>query len=182
MLVSHFVPVSDWCSLGCSSTAGGMDGYYISAILIFTIFVVSILSLPSDNGAEDRSFQTILRRLKREIDWRGCVLLSLAWHILPVFAVLSGCKSSFPNPASLSLFSIAVIVVPFFIGIFEGRSAWVEKQSFHHPLWSCRLFQFLLIVGLLTWAIYEFMQFFLAFFSQSAQHMSLVETSIRICQ
>jgi hypothetical protein len=85
----------------------------------------------------------------------------------------------FPNPASLSLFSIAAIVVPF-IGIFEGRSAWVEKQSFHHPLWSRRLFQFLLIAGLLT--IYEFMQFFLVFFSQSAQHMSLVETSIRICQ
>jgi MFS family permease len=94
---------------------GWRYGYYIGAILTFLIFIISIFGLPKDPVEEYRSTSSMFQRIKTEIDWIGCTLLSTSLGMFSyVFSVLASGASRFIAPASLTLFSIAVVLIPLF--------------------------------------------------------------------
>lgn len=51
-------------------------GYYIGAILTFAIFVVSYFAIPKDAEAEHQTISKVFERMRKEIDWVGCFVLS----------------------------------------------------------------------------------------------------------
>jgi predicted MFS family arabinose efflux permease len=159
---------------------GWRYGYYIGAVLIFIIFLVSIFGIPNKNGAETQSIQTILHRMKSEIDWIGCVLLSTPLGMFSyVFAVVASGKSHFLEPASLLMFSIAVFLVPVFVWYSQRQERLGRKAIIPPSLWKNRVFTSLCLVVFLMWATSESMQFFLTLFYQSIQQLSAIHTSIR---
>lgn len=68
-------------------------GYYISAVLTFAVFLLSVFALPKDNKIRE---PVTLKALRTKIDWLGCGLLSTSLGLFSyVFSVLAGQTSNF---------------------------------------------------------------------------------------
>lgn len=155
-------------------------GYYIGAIVTLVIFIVSIFGVPSDPIAESQSWSTINKRLRSDIDWIGCLLLSTSMGLFSyVLSVLAGGLSNFVAPASITLFSIAVLLVPIF-AFYSLRQERLGSNIIIPPsLWKNRVFTCLCIAVFITWGIFNAVQFFLTLFFQKVQALSAIETSLR---
>lgn len=155
-------------------------GYYIGAILTFTVFIVSIFGIPADNVTESQPFHTVLQRLKTEIDWIGCFLLSTSLGMFSyVLSVLASGVSHFLAPTSITLFSIAVVLIPAFIFHTNRQERLGRKAIIPPSLWSNRVFTSLCITVFAIWGIFNAVQFFLTLFYQSVQELSAIQTSVR---
>ena len=159
---------------------GWRYGYYIGAVLTFVIFIISIFGIPADNVTESQSFSTVLKRMKAEIDWIGCVLLSTSLgmfsYVLSIFA--SG-VSHFLAPVSLTLFSIAVILIPIFAFYVRRQERLGRKAIIPPSLWSNRVFTSLCVTVFVIWGVFDAVEFFLTLFYQLVQGLSALQTSIR---
>ncbi|KAF8866345.1 major facilitator superfamily protein [Acephala macrosclerotiorum] len=155
-------------------------GYYTGAILTFLIWIISIFGIPKDEETEYQSFSTQLHRIKTEIDWIGCTLLSTSLGMFSyVFSVLAGGSSNFFEPASLALFSVAVVLLPIF-GFHIRRQEKLGRKVIIPPsLLRNRIFTSLCITVFIIWGVFEAMQFFLTLFYQQVQSLSPLQTSLR---
>jgi MFS family permease len=136
-------------------------GYYIGAILTFAIFIISIFGIPSDSASESQSFPTISKRLKTEIDWTGCLLLSTSLGIFSyVLSVLAAGSAHFLEPASIALFSIAVILVPIFAYYVRRQERLGRKVIIPPSLWANLVFTSLCITVFVIWGVFNAVQFF----------------------
>lgn len=137
ILITRNIPTGSWRNIAFSCLGAGQPvgfsiglviggvfvdeigwryGYYIAAIFTFVIFVVSIFGVPADKDAESQSLRTMLNRMKSEIDWIGCMLLSTSLGLFSyVLSVVSSGASHFLEPASITLFSIATALIPAFV-------------------------------------------------------------------
>lgn len=159
---------------------GWRVGYYIGASLIFLTFLISLFGIPADLKPIDQTYRTLLRRLKSEIDWLGCFLLSTSLGLLSyVFAILASGASHFIAPVPLTLFSLAVILLPAFI--FHGmRQERLGLKTVIPPsLWKNRVFTCLCITVFVIWGVFDAMQYFLTLFFQEVQSLSPIQTSLR---
>lgn len=155
-------------------------GYYIGAIVTFVIFIVSIFGVPLDPLAEMQSWSTINKRLRTDIDWIGCLLLSTSMGLFSyVLSVLASGLSKFIAPASITLSSIAVLLVPAF-AFYSLRQERLERKIIIPPsLWKNKVFTSLCISVFITWGIMNAVQFFLTLFFQEVQSLSAIQTSVR---
>ena len=159
---------------------GWRYGYYIGAILILVIFIVSIFGIPAEKNATSQSQATILGRLRTQIDWIGCLLLSVSLGMFSyVLSVVASGGSHFLQPASLVLFSIALVLLPMFL-IHVRRQEHLGGTSIIPPsLLRNRVFTSLCIAVFLIWGVFGAMEFFLTLFYQSVQRLSAIQTSLR---
>ena len=155
-------------------------GYYIGAILTFIIFIVSIFGIPKDSNVQLQSFETTFKRLKADIDWIGCFLLSISLGLFSyVFAILAGSASSFLAPASISCFSLAVILLPTFVWYTRRQEKLGLKVIIPPSLWGNTVFTSLCVTVFVIWGVFNAIQYFLTLFYQSVQSLSAIQTSIR---
>ena len=155
-------------------------GYYIGAVLTFIIFIVSIFGVPAENSSESQSSSTILQRLKTEIDWMGCLLLSTSLGMFSyVLSILASGVSHFLAPTSLALFSIAAVLIPVFVFHTYRQERLGRKAIMPPSLWTNRVFTSLCITVFIIWGVFDAVQFFLTLFYQSVQKLSGIQTSIR---
>jgi MFS family permease len=163
-----------------AETIGWQYGYYIGAIITFTIFVASIPGIPVDPISQSQSFSAILQRLKSEIDWIGCILLSTSLGLFSyVFSIVAGSASSFLDPASLTLFSIAVLLIPIFYFYSRRQERLGLKVIIPPSLWNNRVFTSLCITVFFIWGGFDAVQYFMTLFYQSVQSLSALQTSVR---
>lgn len=159
---------------------GWRYGYYIGAILNFVILVVSFFAMPEDADSEYQTPSTMIQRMKSEIDWIGCFLLSTSLGLFSyVFSVLASGGFHFLAPASLSLFSIAIVLLPMFVYHVRRQERLGRKAIIPPSLWGNRVFTTLCITVFVIWGVFEAIQFFLTLFYQSVQGLSAIQTSIR---
>ena len=155
-------------------------GYYIGAILTFIVFIISIFGIPADNVTESQSFRSTIQRLKTEIDWIGCFLLSTSLGMFSyVLSVLASGVSHFLAPTSIALFSVAVILIPAFIFHTNRQERLGRKAIIPPSLWSNRVFTSLCITVFVIWGVFNAVEFFLTLFFQSIQKLSAIQTSVR---
>ena len=155
-------------------------GYYIGAILTFIVFIVSIFGVPPDNVTESQPISTVLQRLKTEIDWIGCVLLSTSLGMFSyILSVLASGISHFLAPTSIALFSIAVVLITIFIFHTQRQERLGRKAIIPPSLWSNRVFTSLCITVFIIWGVFNAVEFFLTLFYQSVQQLSAIQTSVR---
>lgn len=155
-------------------------GYYIGAIVTFAIFLVSIFGIPADSVSDNQTTSTILRRLKTEIDWIGCCLLSTSLGMFSyILSVLAGNSSDFIAPAPIILSSIAVLLIPVFLVYSRRQERLGHKVIIPPSIWSNRVFTSLCITVFFIWGAFNAVQYFLTLFFQSIQSLSALQTSIR---
>lgn len=159
---------------------GWRYGYYIGAILIFSIFVISIFGIPADPASQSQSFSTILKRLKSEIDWTGCFLISTSLGMFSyVLSVLAGGSAHFREPASIALFSIAALLIPIFAFHIRRQERLGRKVIIPPSLFGNRIFTSLCITVFVIWGAFNAMEYFLTLFYQTIQSLSAIQTSLR---
>jgi MFS family permease len=159
---------------------GWRYGYYIGAVLTFIISIISIFGIPADKVSQPQSFSIILNRMKTEIDWIGCVLLSTSLGMFSyVLSILASGVSHFLAPASLTLFSIAVILIPIFVFYVRRQERLGRKAIIPPSLWRNRVFTSLCITVFVIWGVFNAVEFFLTLFYQMVQSLSPLQTSIR---
>lgn len=155
-------------------------GYYIGAILTFVLFLGSLFGIPTQPATESQSFSTILKRMKSDIDWVGCILLSTSLGLFSyVFSVLAGGTSNFVDPAPITLLSIAVILIPVFLYYSKRQERLGRKVIIPPSLWGNRVFTSLCITIFFIWGVFDAIQYFLTLFYQLVQSLSAIQTSIR---
>jgi MFS family permease len=156
-------------------------GYYVGAILTFISFIISIFGIPTDRVlVESQSLGTLLQRMKTEIDLIGCCLLSSSLGLFSiVLSVLASGVSHFLAPTSITLFSIAMVLIPIFIW-HNRRQEHLNQPAIIPPSrWSNLVFTSLCITVFLIWGVFSAIEFFLTLFYQSVQQLSPLQTSIR---
>ncbi|PMD21397.1 MFS general substrate transporter [Hyaloscypha hepaticicola] len=156
-------------------------GYYVGAILTFISFLISIFGIPADTVLVDsQSFGSVLQRMKTEIDLIGCCLLSSSLGLFSyVLSVLASGVSHFLAPTSITLFSIAVLLIPLFIWHTLRQERLARPSIIPPSLWSNPIFTSLCTTVFLIWGIFSAVEFFLTLFYQSVQHLSPLQTSFR---
>ena len=156
-------------------------GYYVGAILTFISFIISIFGIPADTILVDsQSFGSVLQRMKTEIDLIGCCLLSSSLGLFSyVLSVLASGVSHFLAPTSITLFSIAVVLIPVFIWHTRRQERLNQPAIIPPSLWSNPVFTSLCITVFLIWGVFSAVEFFLTLFYQSVQQLSPLQTSIR---
>jgi MFS family permease len=159
---------------------GWRYGYYIGAILTFIVFIVSIFGIPAEQDVKQQSFAQIIDRIKTEIDWLGCTILSTSLGMFSyVFSVLAGGSARFLEPASLALFSIAVLLLPAFIFHILRQERLGKKVIIPPSLLRNRVFTSLCVTVFVVWGVFNAVQYFLTLFFQSVQQLSAIQTSLR---
>ncbi|RDW61654.1 hypothetical protein BP5796_11546 [Coleophoma crateriformis] len=145
-----------------AETVGWRWGFYTGGILTFA------------------SASAVLRRLKTEIDWIGISILSTCLSLLSyVLSVLAGGTSHFVAPVPLTLFSIAVLLLPIF-AVYSRRQEHLGNKIVIPPsIWNNRVFTCLCITIFITFGIFDVMLSFLTLFFQSVQGLSALDASIR---
>jgi len=156
-------------------------GYYVGAILTFISFIISIFGIPADTILVDsQSFGSVLQRMRTEIDLIGCCLLSSSLGLFSyVLSVLASGVSHFLAPTSITLFSIAVVLIPIFIWHTRRQERLSQPAIIPPSLWSNPVFTSLCITVFLIWGVFSAVEFFLTLFYQSVQQLSPLQTSIR---
>lgn len=159
---------------------GWRYGYYIGAVFTFMIWIVSLFGIPKDEEIKNQTLSTQLRRMKTEIDWIGCSLLSTSLGIFSyVFSVLAGGSAHFLDPSSLALFSIAVSLLPAFSFHTMRQERLGRKVIIPLSLLKNRVFASLCITVFVIWGVFQAMELFLTLFYQLIQSLSPLQTSLR---
>lgn len=160
-------------------SVGWRYGYYIGAILTFVISIVLLFSIPSDPSSGEQSFAATLQRMKADIDWIGCTLLSTSLGLFSyVFAILASGASSF-------LKLIPIVLLPLF-GFHVKRQERLNKPAIIPlSILGNRVFTTLCISVFLIWGSFNSVQFFLTLFFQSNsvsfRHPDLASISANGC-
>ncbi len=121
-----------------------------------------------------------LKRLRMEIDWIGCVILSTSLGSYSyVLSVLAGGASQIVEPASLTLLALATILIPIF-GLHIKRQERLNRIAIiPTSLWSNTHFTSLCLTVFLVWSVFNAVQFFLTLYFQEIQSLAPIPTSLR---
>jgi MFS family permease len=158
------------------SPASWRGAFYIAAGINTIVLLVTFFGLPK--LARDEPFTW--SRLAVEIDWTGAILLSASLGLLSyVFATLTGSVSTIREPITITLLSLAVVLVPVF-------SYWVHRQEklgrpaiIPNSIWRNRIFTSICISVFLLWGAFNASEALLTFYFQDVQFLSATESSIR---
>ncbi|RDW73730.1 hypothetical protein BP5796_07172 [Coleophoma crateriformis] len=159
---------------------GWRYGYYIGAILNGAVVVISIFGVPKTQNNPPQSYSTIMKRLKSEIDWIGIGLLSTSLGMFSyILSVLASGAPNFLTPASLAIFSVAVVLLPVY-AYYSLRQEKLERNVVIPPsIWNNRVFTSLCVTVFIMWGSFNAIQYFLTLFFQSVQGLDGLQTSIR---
>jgi MFS family permease len=156
---------------------GWRYGWYIGAILVFIIFVISIFGVPNDRP---RNAPITLKRLRTDIDWIGCLILSTSLGFYSyVFSVLAGNASNIVAPAPLTLLILATLLLPLFAIHIKRQERLNRVVIIPTTLWSNVHFTSLCLVVFLVWAVFQAVTFFMTVYFQSVLLLSPIPTSLR---
>ncbi|TVY38314.1 putative MFS-type transporter [Lachnellula subtilissima] len=154
-------------------------GYYLAGGLTFAIFLSAIFALPAD-PAESQPISTILTRIRREIDWIGCLLLSVCNGIfLYLFSVLASDTHNFVTPTYLSLTVVAILIIPAFVLWVRKQERLGQKAIIPPSLWGNKVFATLCFIVFIVWGCFNATQYFISLYFQLIQGLSAIQTSLR---
>ncbi|KAI3323803.1 major facilitator superfamily domain-containing protein [Xylariaceae sp. AK1471] len=153
--------------------------YYMMAIINFSISTVAVWSLPSIHR-KDASETKWFRRLARDIDWLGTVVLSAALGLLLyVLGILTTSTRNIREPHIIALLVVSIALLVFFpfwmkIQTKAGRPALIPNK-----LWRNITFTSICISVFLSWASLNGIEYFTTLYFQQVQRVSALDSSLR---
>lgn len=159
---------------------GWRYGYYIGAVMNSVVVVISIFCIPRTHSSPPQSYSTIKKRLQAEIDWIGIGLLSTSLGMFSyILSVLAGGASNFLAPASLAIFSVAVVLLPVYAYYSKRQERLGRTVVIPPSIWNNRVFTSLCVTVFVMWGSFNAIEYFLTLFFQSVQGLDGLQTSIR---
>ncbi|KAI1084346.1 major facilitator superfamily domain-containing protein [Whalleya microplaca] len=143
-----------------TDTIGWRWAYYMMAIINFFISTVAVWSLPPIHR-KDASETTWFRRLARDIDWIGAIIISAASGLLMyVLAIITSSYRRISEPHIIFLLVVSVCLLIFFpfwmnLQTRAGRPALIPNS-----LWGDFTFVSICISVFLSWASLNAIEYF----------------------
>jgi MFS family permease len=157
-----------------TDTIGWRYGYYISAIINAILFVGAIWGLPPVEQTGSFSW----RRLAKDIDWTGALLISLSLGLLSyVLAyvinprstvddidstnrMVTASYSRLRDAQNIALLCVAVVLIPSFV-LWVARQERLQRPALiPNSLWKSPPFTSTCIAVFFTWAVFNAFQYF----------------------
>ncbi|TVY85516.1 putative MFS-type transporter [Lachnellula suecica] len=152
--------------------------FYVGGALTFVIFVCSVFALPKD-AVTSESISDTFRRLKREIDWIGCVLLSTCLGLFTYdFSVLASGARNILTPASITLSVAAVLLIPLFVFWIHRQERLHRKVIIPPSLWRNKIFASLCTIVFVAWGSFNASQYFIALYFQLVVNLDAYKTAL----
>ncbi|KAH8884408.1 putative transporter [Thozetella sp. PMI_491] len=149
---------------------------YLTAGLVFGLFLAGLWKLPRDKPKEPFSWP----RLAREIDWMGALIISCALGLASyVFAVITADTAEIRAPLNIGLIVLAGVLVASFGFWMHYQEKSGRMPLIPNSLWSNAAFTTICIMVLLAWAVMNSLEFFFSLFFQEVQHLTALEAAIR---
>jgi len=121
-----------------------------------------------------------MKRLRDEIDWTGCFVISTSLGMFSyVLSVLASGSAHFLEPTSVTLFSVAIVLIPIFAVHIRRQERLGRKVIMPPSLWANRVFTSLCITVFVVWGVFNAIEYFLTLFYQTIQSLSAIQTSLR---
>ncbi|KAI0195520.1 major facilitator superfamily domain-containing protein [Astrocystis sublimbata] len=152
-----------------TDSIGWRWAYYMMSIINFSISTVVVWSLPQvcrDDAFEMKWF----RRLARDIDWFGAVILSAASGLL--LYVLGVVTTLYRSIRELYITALLVVSVGLMTKV--GRPALIPNH-----LWRNATFSSMCLCVFLSWAALNCIEYFTTLYFQQVQQLSALDSSLR---
>ncbi|KAF2678693.1 MFS general substrate transporter [Lentithecium fluviatile CBS 122367] len=160
-----------------ADTIGWRWAYYITAIINFLISTSALWLLPNDHHAYHPDSR--MRRLTRDIDWVGAIIISAGLGLLLYIlaAITSSLRIRDPQAIVLLLLSVSLILLfPFWMRYQTRRN---RPALIPNRLWRNAVFSSICACVFLSWAAMNCIQYLTTLFFQQIQKTSALESSLR---
>ncbi|KXH63585.1 hypothetical protein CSAL01_09451 [Colletotrichum salicis] len=157
-----------------TDNVGWRPAFYLAAAASAALFLIAIWALPRD--LQPRNYRSIWKRLAKDIDTVGVVLVSTGLATLSyLLASLSADISNIHKPSSIALLAIAGCSIPSFIGWMHHRVKNSQTALIPNSLWGSYAFISCCVMVLLTNALTNCMELF-----QQVQGLSATVASVQV--
>ncbi|KAH7308629.1 major facilitator superfamily domain-containing protein [Stachybotrys elegans] len=159
--------------------AGWRVGWYLFGGITLFLSFLGLWALPHD--PENLVFQERLVRAKTKIDWVGALLASAFMAILCyLLAMLSSDVNVIRNTDTIVLLCFSVLMLPVFVGWMYRQQRLGRPALIPNSLWKNAPFSAICGITALSFAAVNAMELFSSLFFQEIQHLSALQSSLRI--
>lgn len=156
---------------------GWRYGYWIGAVITFIVFLISAFGLPADRC--NYRVDTV-RRLRTEIDWIGCIVVSISLGLLSyVLSVLANDSRNIVRPLPLVFLVISAVLLPTFVFYLRVQGNSGKARLFPLSIWRSLVFSSLCLTMFVSWAVFQSLQIFITLYWQLVCHNSILATSLQ---
>ncbi|KFA47731.1 hypothetical protein S40293_09485 [Stachybotrys chartarum IBT 40293] len=159
--------------------AGWRVGWYLFGGISLFLSFLGLWALPHD--PENLTFKERLTRAKTKIDWVGALLASAFMAMLCyLLAMISSDVNVIRNTDTIVLLCLSVVMLPAFIGWMYRQQRLEKPALIPNSLWKNSSFSAICGVTALSFAAVNAMELFSSLFFQEIQHLSALQSSLRI--
>ncbi|ORX35560.1 putative MFS transporter [Kockovaella imperatae] len=160
-------------------TTGWRAGWYLFGSIMLVFCAVGFWALP--RPVQRDPWRVTFKRLQQHVDWVGALLASAFMSMLSyLLATLSTDVTQIKRPESIALLCLAVVSLPLFLTwvhhqVQRGRPALIPNS-----FWKNLTFTTICGTIVLSFAVLNSLELFASLFFQEIQHLSPLQTSLRI--
>ncbi|KAL7781071.1 putative MFS transporter [Trichoderma afarasin] len=158
---------------------GWRAAWYIYGGLTLALSVVAAWALP--NFQNESTFKGTMRNLKVRVDWVGALLASIFMTLLSyLFAAISVDINRIRDPKSIVFICLIVMALPLFVGWVHRQVKLGKPALIPNALWKDTAFSSICGTVALSFGVTTCMELFASLFFQEVQHLSPLQTGLRI--
>ncbi|KAL7931415.1 putative MFS transporter [Trichoderma chlorosporum] len=158
---------------------GWRIAWYIYGGLTLALSVVATWALP--NSHYEITFSGTMRSFKTQVDWVGALLASTFMALLSyLFAAISVDINRIRSPRSIVFLCLIAITLPLFVGWVHRQVKLGKPALIPNALWKKTAFSGICGTVAISFGVTTSMELFASLFFQEVQHLSPLQTGLRI--
>ncbi|KAI9151487.1 MFS-type transporter 1 [Paramyrothecium foliicola] len=159
--------------------SGWRTGWYIYGSIALFLSIVGLWALP--RNPENLTLKQRLIRVRTKIDWIGALLITAFMTMLCyLLAVISSDTSKIRERGTIVLLCLSAVTLPSFIAWMHYRVSKGKPALIPNSLWRNPAFATICGITALSFSGVNAMELFSNLFFQEVQHLSALESSLRI--
>ncbi|KAI3581875.1 major facilitator superfamily domain-containing protein [Fusarium oxysporum f. sp. albedinis] len=160
-------------------TIGWRSAWYLYGGITLLLSVIGFWSLPKP--APLGTLQDIVHSLKTKVDWVGALLASAFMALISYFlAIISTDVYHIKEPGTIVILCLGVLALPLFIGWMHRQHNLDLPVLIPNSFWDNSAFVSICATIALSFGVLTSLELFASLFFQEIQHLSALQTAIRI--
>ncbi|EXL39990.1 hypothetical protein FOCG_17440 [Fusarium oxysporum f. sp. radicis-lycopersici 26381] len=160
-------------------TMGWRSGWYLYGSSTLMISILSYWIVPKD--CYDLTFDSIIQKLKSNVDWVGAFLASAAMTLISYYLmIISSSIEKGKQVQNIVALCLGIISLPLFIGWTHYRTICRKPPLIPNSIWLNASFTSICGTIFLSFAVLNSLELFSSLFFQEVQLLSATEAAIRI--
>ncbi|OAA45015.1 Major facilitator superfamily domain, general substrate transporter [Metarhizium rileyi] len=158
---------------------GWRAAWYIYGALTLVLSAIATWALPKSHYG--RTIRDTMQCFKERVDWVGALLASAFMALLSyLFATISVDIGKIRKPESIVFLCLIIITLPLFVGWVHRQVGLGKPALIPNSLWKNTAFSSICGTVALSFGVTTSMELFASLFFQEVQHLSALQTGLRI--